>query len=646
MKTKIHLSFLFAIGFLLTGKLVQAQGWTVSGAATYTNPLTNNVGVGTITPWTPLSVVNSVYEWNISTRNTNSTAAARNHILIQRANGTSALTSGFVLGGFTFSGFDGSGYSLGWNGGAEITAYTTQAWTASARGTSLAFNTTTNGTAAGVERMRIDHNGNVGIGTTTPGVNLDVQAANTFNALVKTKTNSTGNNYSAFTAESNTASVQLLQLMGGSGMSGTLFGVNRANLGQLYTNNAPLVMGTASPYDLTIGTNNTANITVKNGGNVGIGLTLPQEKLHVQGNIATPFAFTMFHYEDNWAPATKKLPWLNKSWNGTYYDYLYLSATGNSNSNLEGAMMLSSNKLSFGLGSNTGDQLSKTFMTMIPNGNTGNVGIGTTSPQDRLHVGDDGSSKIVMGAASGASLNYGTGYMGFNASRQNSSTWTTGDDSQHNGGSIVFGDVFGAIRFSTLPSTGGSNQTGVSDATVIGNTRMLISPNGNVGIGTQSTGNYKLTVDGGSQSGLLVKSSVGNVVGQYCIKTEVTDVNTKAFLLTTNGAEKVKIMGSGTIYAKEIYLLYGGFPFPDYVFHKDYKLKSLSEVAAYIKQNNHLPNVPSAKEVEEKGIGSAEMQVKLLEKIEELTLYLIEQDKTIKLLDTQNKEILSRIGNK
>lgn len=481
MKTKIHLS-LFVISFLFTATLVQAQGWGVTGAFTYTNPLTNNVGIGTTQPWTPLQVVNSVYEWNISTRSTNTTAANRNHILIQRANGTSAVTSGFVLGGITFSGFDGSGYSLGWNGGAEITAYATQAWTASARGTALSFNTTSNGTAGGVERMRIDHNGNVGIGTTTPGFNLDVQAANTFNAIVKSKTNSTGNNYSAFTAESNTASVQLLQLMGGSGMTGTLFGVNRANLGQLYTNNAPLVMGTASPYDLTIGTNNTANITVKNGGNVGIGLTLPQEKLHVQGNIATPFAFTMFHYEDTWGAGTKKLPWLNKSWNGTYYDYLYLSATGNTNSNLEGAMMLSSGKLSFGLGSNTGDQLSTTYMTIGAGGKT--------------LIGNPSLS----------------GFMG-------------------------------------------------------------------------TPGNYLLYV----QQGILT--------------------------------EKVKVAVCTTA------------NWADYVFDKNYDLKTVSELESFVKVNKHLPNIPSAEEVVKEGIDMATMDAKLLEKIEELTLYIIEQNKRIDALE-------------
>ena len=74
----------------------------------------------------------------------------------------------------------------------------------------------------------------------------------------------------------------------------------------------------------------------------------------------------------------------------------------------------------------------------------------------------------------------------------------------------------------------------------------------------------------------------------------------------------------------------------DYVFKKDYSLKSLEEVEKHINEKGHLPNVPSAKEVVENGINVAEMDAKLLEKIEELTLYSIEQNKKIK---EQNERI-------
>lgn len=65
---------------------------------------------------------------------------------------------------------------------------------------------------------------------------------------------------------------------------------------------------------------------------------------------------------------------------------------------------------------------------------------------------------------------------------------------------------------------------------------------------------------------------------------------------------------------------------PDYVFKTDYNLKSLQEIQSYIQEHGHLPNIPSAKEVEANGIELGEMNRLLLEKIEELTLYTLEQN--------------------
>ncbi|ALR31803.1 hypothetical protein ATE47_15360 [Chryseobacterium sp. IHB B 17019] len=67
----------------------------------------------------------------------------------------------------------------------------------------------------------------------------------------------------------------------------------------------------------------------------------------------------------------------------------------------------------------------------------------------------------------------------------------------------------------------------------------------------------------------------------------------------------------------------------DYVFKKDYKLRTLEEVEKHITEKGHLPNIPAADEIVKNGINLAEMDAKLLEKIEELTLYSIEQNKKI-----------------
>jgi hypothetical protein len=71
----------------------------------------------------------------------------------------------------------------------------------------------------------------------------------------------------------------------------------------------------------------------------------------------------------------------------------------------------------------------------------------------------------------------------------------------------------------------------------------------------------------------------------------------------------------------------------DYVFKAGYPLLNLNEVENYIKENKHLPDIPSAAEVQENGYTLHEMNVKLLQKVEELTLYTIEQNKKIEQLE-------------
>ena len=87
--------------------------------------------------------------------------------------------------------------------------------------------------------------------------------------------------------------------------------------------------------------------------------------------------------------------------------------------------------------------------------------------------------------------------------------------------------------------------------------------------------------------------------------------------------EKVRVATNGTTF------------WADFVFDKDYKLRPLSEVENYIKINQHLPEIPSTSEVRKDGIDLAQTQALLLQKVEELTLYVIEQDKKIKKLESK-----------
>lgn len=99
----------------------------------------------------------------------------------------------------------------------------------------------------------------------------------------------------------------------------------------------------------------------------------------------------------------------------------------------------------------------------------------------------------------------------------------------------------------------------------------------------------------------------------------------------------------GKVHAEEVKVDLS-VPGPDYVFKEGYDLKTLEEVRHYIKEHGHLPDIPSAKEMEENGIQLGEMNMKLLEKIEELTLYHIQQED--KILEMEALKLVLKIQKK
>jgi len=121
----------------------------------------------------------------------------------------------------------------------------------------------------------------------------------------------------------------------------------------------------------------------------------------------------------------------------------------------------------------------------------------------------------------------------------------------------------------------------------------------------------------------LSGGSIWNAAGNVGIGTENPDA---------------KLAVNGTIHSKEVKVDLN-VPAPDYVFAKDYNLRSLKEVENYVNQNSHLPEIPSAKDFEKDGIQLAEMNMALLKKIEELTLYMIEMKKENIEIKKQNEAI-------
>ncbi|MEO9803463.1 MAG: hypothetical protein ABJF04_09465 [Reichenbachiella sp.] len=99
---------------------------------------------------------------------------------------------------------------------------------------------------------------------------------------------------------------------------------------------------------------------------------------------------------------------------------------------------------------------------------------------------------------------------------------------------------------------------------------------------------------------------------------------------------------AGTMDAREVKVEIGAGA-PDYVFADDYNLATLEETASYIKENHHLPEIPSASEIEANGVNLGEMNMLLLKKIEELTLHLIEKDEQFKQQQKINTTLVERI---
>jgi hypothetical protein len=83
----------------------------------------------------------------------------------------------------------------------------------------------------------------------------------------------------------------------------------------------------------------------------------------------------------------------------------------------------------------------------------------------------------------------------------------------------------------------------------------------------------------------------------------------------------------------------------DYVFDDDYNLMPLKEVASFIKENHHLPGISSEAEVKEKGVSIGDVQSKLLAKIEELTLHMIQADERSTRIEKENRALQARIAS-
>ena len=173
----------------------------------------------------------------------------------------------------------------------------------------------------------------------------------------------------------------------------------------------------------------------------------------------------------------------------------------------------------------------------------------------------------------------------------------------------------------------GDNVTGSSPI----NYYLFLADNGNIGIGKKDPA-VTLDING------ALKTTSAEITG--LLKTQSANISGALSAQSANisgalAAQNANI--NGLLKTKEVQVTLTGWP--DYVFEKDYELLPLTEVEQFIATHKHLPNVPSAATVEENGINIGEMNAILLQKVEELTLYILQQNRQLIELQNQINEL-------
>lgn len=278
------------------------------------------------------------------------------------------------------------------------------------------------------------------------------------------------------------------------------------------------------------------------------------------------------------------------------------------------------------------------------------VGVGTTSPQQQMHINGNtlisGSGKALLFSTSASTTdgNFGIKYTGsgLNFYIPNNTNYLM---YIRNNGYVGIGTSSPTEK---LEVSGNAKATNVTATSAVQSSTLTVT--GNVTFNSLAGSSSKILTVG--SNGLLSSadmSEVGDGMGNHIATTNL-NLNGKNIVGATNGTGGIYVaqngnvrIGAGTanptkalevngaIRSKEVLVEVANWS--DFVFDKDYDLMTLNEVESYIKENGHLPDVPSAKEVKANGVEVGEMNAILLQKIEELTLYIIELEKKIEKLN-------------
>ena len=268
---------------------------------------------------------------------------------------------------------------------------------------------------------------------------------------------------------------------------------------------------------------------------------------------------------------------------------------------------------------------------------SGNVGIGTTSPSQILdvrgHIYTTGSVFIDGGDLVLKRTTYTFGYV----ARPNVTGYKKLQFAVEGGGPLE--DLYVNSDRSYFTGNVGIGESNPVYKLQINGSRVSIIENGEA--------RYHLFNGGGITEWLMGQKS--NTLHNYTISTSNNGNEVDMFSITPTGNvgigtinPQAKLAVNGDIFSKKVRVTQTGWS--DYVFEKNYRLLSLSEVEKFIQHNNHLPGVPSEKEVQINGLDVGDNQAVLLKKIEELTLYIIELNKKIEE-QLERIKILERESN-
>jgi len=265
--------------------------------------------------------------------------------------------------------------------------------------------------------------------------------------------------------------------------------------------------------------------------------------------------------------------------------------------------------------------------------NSGNLGLGISSPEARLHIvgsesiSETGEGYSQIGSPSGLHLRFDANEIlarnGDNSSPLYLQYWS--------GNLYLCEDDAGRVGIGNGSPQAKLHITDGTDVTLAGGGQLVM---GSIaGPNLAMDGNEIQARDNGAGSHLFLQTSAGDVLmvpnetGQVGIGvTSSANMPSNDYLLAVDGkiiSEEVRVEISGS--------------WPDYVFEKDYKLTPLGELEKSIYANGHLPGIPSADEIEKAGILLGDMQKRMMEKIEELTLYVIALQKEIEVLKDEKR---------